>query len=203
MNNVVNLFGDDCTKYSVVMADPPWHLKMRSEKGYGKSADKHYPTMSIEEIANYPVSYRCAKDCALFMWVTWPLLVSYMKDGQNPITHIIRSWGFEPSGLAWEWGKFNHQTGKWAFGGGYGTRKNFEPCILARRGNPVLKTHSETDRILARRREHSRKPDEQYAKIGRMFDGPKIELFARQAWPGWAAEGNQVGKFTPMFQVAA
>jgi len=43
------------------------------------------------------------------------------------------------------------------------------------------------------RREHSRKPDEAYEMIERMYpELPKIELFARNARPSWAAWGNQV-----------
>jgi N6-adenosine-specific RNA methylase IME4 len=49
--------------------------------------------------------------------------------------------------------------------------------------------------IEAPRREHSRKPDEQYARIEALVGGPYIELFARQAWPGWVAWGNQTEKF--------
>jgi N6-adenosine-specific RNA methylase IME4 len=42
------------------------------------------------------------------------------------------------------------------------------------------------------RREHSRKPDEAYALIERMYpDLPKIELFARARRPGWDVWGNQ------------
>jgi len=51
--------------------------------------------------------------------------------------------------------------------------------------------------IRAPRREHSRKPDEQYERIEALVDGPYLELFARQAWPGWVSWGNQVDKFTP------
>jgi N6-adenosine-specific RNA methylase IME4 len=48
--------------------------------------------------------------------------------------------------------------------------------------------------IHAPRREHSRKPDEAYALIERMYpDLPKIELFARATRAGWAAWGNQAG----------
>jgi N6-adenosine-specific RNA methylase IME4 len=48
--------------------------------------------------------------------------------------------------------------------------------------------------IHAPRREHSRKPDEAYEIIERMYPTlPKIELFARQTRPGWEVWGNQVG----------
>jgi N6-adenosine-specific RNA methylase IME4 len=44
----------------------------------------------------------------------------------------------------------------------------------------------------APRREHSRKPDEAYEIIERMYpELPKIELFARGKRENWAAWGNQ------------
>ena len=42
-------------KYSIIYADPPWHYKTYSPKGNGRSAEKHYPTMSIEQIKALPV----------------------------------------------------------------------------------------------------------------------------------------------------
>jgi N6-adenosine-specific RNA methylase IME4 len=47
--------------------------------------------------------------------------------------------------------------------------------------------------IVAPKREHSRKPDEAYELIERMYpDLPKIELFARNPREGWSQWGNQV-----------
>jgi N6-adenosine-specific RNA methylase IME4 len=43
------------------------------------------------------------------------------------------------------------------------------------------------------RREQSRKPDEVYEMIEAMYPQlPRIELFARNARPGWAAWGNEI-----------
>lgn len=42
------------------------------------------------------------------------------------------------------------------------------------------------------KREHSRKPDEQYPLIECCSPGPYIELFARYARPGWVQWGNQL-----------
>lgn len=109
---------------------------------------------------------------------------------------VINAWGFKYSGLAWEWIKRNPATGKYAFGAGYGTRKNVEPCLLARRGAPKLKDRSVRDFMFAPRREHSRKPDDQYGRIESMYDGPYIEMFARQRRVGWDAAGDQTNKFT-------
>lgn len=195
-------------KYSVIYADPNWTFETYSEKGELKSPQQHYRCSSIDDICALPVSDVAADDAYLFLWVTWPIIFKTER--------VINAWGFEFSGLAWEWIKYNPLTGKFAFGGGYGTRKNLEPCLLAKRGNPGLpKSRSERDFILsgpdadyrydasdpdvevlvAPRREHSRKPDEAYARIERMFDGPKIELFARHQRAGWDAWGNEVGKF--------
>ena len=59
-------------KYNVIYADPPWSYKVWSKKGAGRSAESHYPTMSIEAIKALPVSRIAAGDCALFLWITFP-----------------------------------------------------------------------------------------------------------------------------------
>lgn len=204
--------------FKVILADPPWLFEHRSAKGEGKAPQQHYPCESVEDIAALPVDVLAADDCALFMWVTWPLMPQWMR--------VVEGWGFEFAGLAWEWLKFNPATGKYAFGPGYGTRKNVEPCLLCTRGNPSLRSplpddlfglgaapqgvHSvrdfieamPQDAIRAKRREHSRKPDEQYGRIETLFDGPFVELFARQARPGWSCWGNETDKFQHEEQVA-
>lgn len=174
-------------KYGVILADPPWTFKHWSSKGDDKSAQSHYDCMTIEDICALPVTFAAADDCALFIWCTWPTIFQ-AKD-------VIEAWGFRYRGLAWEWIKYNPDTDKYAFGTGYGTRKNLEPCLLATRGKPKRKSASIRDFIKAPRREHSRKPDEQYHNIQELFDGPYLELFARQQRGGWDSWGNQVDKF--------
>lgn len=197
--------------YSVILADPPWSFDNFSIKGEAKNAKSHYDCMSLADICDLPVDMLAADDCALFIWCTWPLMPVWTK--------VIESWGFEYKGLAWEWVKFNPKTSKYAFGPGYGTRKNLEPCLLATKGAPSLRQDIDADlfgpdipaigtrsvrdfmevwpfdAIRAPRREHSRKPDEQYARIETLFNGPYIELFARQERDGWSSWGNQTDKF--------
>lgn len=197
--------------FKVILADPAWPWAARSEKGMEKSPEAHYGTMSIDDIGAMPVEVLAADDCALFMWVTWPLMPDWNR--------VLRAWGFKYAGLAWEWRKFNPETGKYAFGPGYGTRKNLEPCLLATRGNPSLRSDLPAnlfdmgispegvrsvrdwieawplDEIRAPRREHSRKPPEQYTRIETLFDGPYVELFARNNRPGWVSIGNEAEKF--------
>ena len=38
-------------KYSIIYADPPWRY---NQKGVSGAAEKHYPTMSIEELCALP-----------------------------------------------------------------------------------------------------------------------------------------------------
>jgi len=175
--------------YGVLLSDPPWTFKVRSSKGLAKSAQAHYDCMTEEDICNLPVGSLAAKDAALFMWATWPTLPQAFK--------VIDAWGFTYKGLAWEWIKFNPATGKYAFGTGYGTRKNVEPCLLATRGAPTRLSASVRDIIMSPRREHSRKPPEQYDNIQALFKGPYLELFGRHRQPGWDAWGNQVLTWSP------
>ena len=45
--------------------------------------------------------------------------------------------------------------------------------------------------VASRKREHSRKPDEQYPLIEACSPGPYLELFGRGVRPGWTVWGNQ------------
>ena len=56
-------------KYGIIYADPPWNYRVYSQKGLGRSAESHYPTMSIEDICALPVGKIAADNCALFMWI--------------------------------------------------------------------------------------------------------------------------------------
>jgi N6-adenosine-specific RNA methylase IME4 len=82
-------------------------------------------------------------------------------------------------------------------GGGYGTRHNIEVCWLGRSGHPQRKSKAVRELIVAPVREHSRKPDEVYRRIEMLCDGPYLELFARQQWPGWSCVGDEAKKFQP------
>ncbi|MCB1466615.1 MAG: DNA methyltransferase [Rhizobiaceae bacterium] len=178
---------DQGLKFKVILADPAWQFVTRSAKGKGKSPEKHYSTMTLDDICALPIAQLAAPDAALFLWGIWPRIFDCQR--------VIEAWGFKYSGLAWEWLKFNPKTGKYAFGCGYGTRKNLEPCLLARKGSPELLNRSVRDHMHAPRREHSRKPDETHQRIETMFAGPYLELFARQPRKGWTVWGNETTKF--------
>ena len=80
-------------------------------------------------------------------------------------------------------------------GMGYWSRKESEICLLATRGKPKRVNADVRQVIQAKRRQHSRKPDEIYSRVERLVAGPYLEMFARQRWPGWDAYGDQVDQF--------
>ena len=45
------------------------------------------------------------------------------------------------------------------------------------------------------KREHSRKPDEQYPLIEACSPGPFLEIFGRGGRPGWVVFGNQADDY--------
>ena len=88
-------------KYSIIYADPPWAYRTYSKKGQGRSAESHYPTMCIEDIKALPVGELAAKDCALFLWITFPCLCEALE--------VLTAWGFSYKTVAFVWVKQNRK----------------------------------------------------------------------------------------------
>ena len=172
-------------KYGIIYADPPWHYRVCSKKGAGRSAESHYPTMTIEEIQALPVSELADKDCALFMWITFPLLKESLS--------VLSAWGFKFKTIAFVWIKQNRKSDSLFWGMGYWTRANAEFCVLATKGKPKRMAKNVHQVIVSHIEEHSKKPDEARRRIVRLMgDLPRIELFARQKSAGWDVWGNEV-----------
>lgn len=172
-------------KYKIIYADPPWQYKVYSKKGLGRSAEKHYPTMSLEDIQALPVGELADPDCTLFVWTTIPLL----KDCFS----VIRAWGFEYKTVAFVWIKLNRKSNSLFWGMGHWTRSNAELCLLATKGHPKRKSAGVHQIILSHVEEHSKKPDETRKRIIQLVgDLPRVELFARQKTDGWDVWGNEV-----------
>lgn len=172
-------------KYNIIYADPPWSYRVWSKKGSGRSAESHYPTMSIAEIKALPVSQIAGQDCILFLWVTFPVL-------QN-VWEVLDAWGFTYKTVAFVWVKRNSVSDSLFLGMGYWTRSNAEICLLATKGKPKRFSKNVQQVILSHREEHSKKPDVTRERIVALAgDLPRIELFARQSTPGWDVWGNEV-----------
>lgn len=172
-------------KYSIIYADPPWAYRTYSKKGQGRSAESHYPTMCIDDIKALPVNELAAKDCALFMWATFPCLREAFE--------VIDAWGFSYKTVAFVWVKQNRKNDDLFTGMGYWTRANAEICILATKGHPKRVDAGVRQVILSHIEEHSKKPNEVRERIVQLMgDIPRIELFARQEPDGWDVWGNEV-----------
>ena len=172
-------------RYSVILADPPWRFTVWSAKGTGRSADQHYPTMSMEEIKSLPVDVLAADNCVLFLWACWPMI--------DQALDVIRAWGFKYKTRAFTWAKLTPSGLSFHFGMGYYTRANDEPCLLATPGRMPVADHGVPSLLVSPMREHSRKPDEQYGLIERLYpQGPYLELFARRKRDGWDSWGNEI-----------
>lgn len=157
-----------------------------------RSADKHYETLSIEEIAALPVSDLASKDAVLFLWATWPTIRDALA--------VIEAWQFTYKTCAFCWLKADPyrlfaDDATPSAGLGYWTRSNSEPCLLATRGRPKRLNADVRQGIIAPRREHSRKPEGIHARVERLVAGPYLELFSRQSRQGWEAWGVETGKF--------
>jgi N6-adenosine-specific RNA methylase IME4 len=141
--------------------------------------------MGIDEICALPVGELAAKDCALFLWVTFPLLPSCFE--------VIDAWGFEYKSCAFVWAKRNRRSDGFFVGLGYWTRANAELCLLATKGSPKRVSAAIRQIVDTPREAHSKKPDVVRERIvALMGDLPRIELFARSRAEGWDAWGNEV-----------
>lgn len=190
--------------YQCLLADPAWYFRSYAavpNHHSSRAVERHYRTMQLQEIIDMPVRQVVARDAHLWLWTTGPYLEKCFG--------VARSWGFRYSGSGLVWIKLNPRAGRAQYelrtlqewiamlhtGLGFTTRKNAEFCLLFRRGSARRLAKDVHEVIISPRREHSRKPDETYERIERYCAGPRLELFARTARPGWDAWGNEVDKF--------
>ena len=179
-------------RYSLILADPPWTFENWSADEPGqihdraRGANKHYVTATLDDICRLVPP--AANDSILLMWT----ISSHLEDSFR----VINAWGFDYKSIAWWWRKTTADGSRSRIGMGYWTRQVGELCLLATRGNPRPPINrSEPGEIEAPRgKRHSEKPEEQYAKIDRLFPDtyPRLEMFARVQRPGWDVFGNEV-----------
>ena len=171
----------------VLCADPPWSFSDRLP-GPKRGASKHYPCMTVDQIARFPLPV-LADDAVLILWK-----VAAMPD---EALFVAKAWGFKPKAeLVWVKTKNGHKYAP-RMGMGRTVRNVHETAIIATRGRPTRSSASEPSVIFAPRAEHSAKPDASYELIERLYPGPYVELFATRERKGWTSFGNGVGKPTP------
>lgn len=175
-------------RYGVIYADPEWKFEVYSlESGLDRAADNHYPTSNLDAICARDVAAIAADDCALFLWVTTPMLAN------GAFLHVLKAWGFEGKSCI-VWAKNKAGTGYWA-------RDKAEHLIIATRGNvpcPAMGDQCES-LIFAPVGAHSAKP-ECFAEIIEIYfpNVPKIELNRRgpprPGWDAWGAEAEDANE---------
>lgn len=176
--------GDQNSKFSTILADPPWLFANRT----GSFLPQHeninqYPSLSLSEIMEIPVPLAIKDNSHLYLWVPNALLLEGLK--------VMRAWGFTyKSNIVWQ--KIRKDGEPDGRGLGVYFRNTTELLLFGIRGK--IKTskpaQSQVNVIRSRRREYSRKPDEQYALIEKCSPGRYLELFARKKKKNWSRWGN-------------
>lgn len=176
-------------RYGTILADPPWQFQNRT----GKIAPEHhrlqrYSTLTLDEIKALPVSRAAAEMCHLYLWVPNALLPEGLA--------VMEAWGFQyKSNLVWH--KIRKDGGPDGRGVGFYFRNVTEIILFGVRGKnarTLQPGRSQVNFLATRKREHSRKPDEQYQIIEACSPGPFLELFARGERRRWSCWGNQADK---------
>ena len=171
--------------WSTILADPPWRFTNRT----GKVAPEHrrldrYSTMELADICALPVRTVAARNSHLYLWVPNALLPDGLK--------VMEAWGFRyVSNIVWA--KRRKDGGPDGRGVGFYFRNVTELLLFGVRGSmrTLAPARSQVNMIETRKREHSRKPDEQYALIEACSPGPFLEMFARHPHPGWTVWGAE------------
>ncbi len=184
--------------FRTVLADPPWQFVNRT----GKVAPEHrrltrYDTMTTDRICALPVARVVQEPGHLYLWVPNALLPEGLL--------VLKSWGFDyKSNIIWH--KLRKDGGSDGRGVGFYFRNVTEILLFGVRGRNARTLdagRTQVNYIGTRKREHSRKPDEQYALIEGCSAGPYLELFARGPRAGWTGWGMQSGDYAPTWKTYA
>lgn len=180
------------THFGTILADPPWQFTNRT----GKMAPEHkrlnrYATMTLDEIKALPVATIAADPSHLYLWIPNALLLEGLQ--------VMEAWGFTyKTNLIWH--KIRKDGGPDGRGVGFYFRNTTEMILFGTRGKnarTLAPGRRQVNIIKSLKREHSRKPDEQYAIIEACSRGPYLELFARGSRPNWTTWGNQADDYEP------
>ena len=182
-------------KFGTILADPPWQFQNRT----GKMAPEHkrlarYSTLNLDEIKNIPVKDVALETAHLYLWVPNALL-SYGLE-------VMEAWGFTyKTNLIWY--KIRKDGGPDRRGVGFYFRNVTEMVLFGVRGKNARTLNpgrTQENIISTQKREHSRKPDEQYRLIESCSSGPYLEMFARGSLPNWYCWGNQAEDYFPEWE---
>lgn len=193
--------------YACVLSDPPWQYR-DTLPGPKRGAASHYDTMPLEDIMALPVASVVADKAHLWLCTTNGFLEHAYA--------LARRWGFEPVTVV-TWVKTIRRTGwlevptlpddhedaldfsfdapvPWLGMGRY-LRNVTEPILFCERGKLGVLRSDVANVLFAPRTRHSEKPSALYEMVRSVSPGPRLEMFARRALPGFDAWGNQAPEY--------
>lgn len=184
-------------KFGTILADPPWLFDNRT----GKVAPEHrrlyrYQTMTNDEIINMPINEIALPESHLYLWVPNALISLGLQ--------VMETWGFiYKTNIVWY--KIRKDGGPDRRGVGFYFRNVTELVLFGVKGSfrTLAPGRRQENIIVSRKREHSRKPDEQYSIIESCSPAPYLELFARNLRKGWVTWGNETEKYDANEQALA
>src|SRR5208282_5007120 len=173
-------------QFKTILADPPWRFQNKT----GKIAPEHrrlsrYATLTLEEICALPLAGIAAPTAHLYLWCPNALLLDGLA--------VTAAWGFAyKANIVWH--KIRKDAGSDGRGVGFYFRNVTEVILFGTRGKnarTLAPGRTQVNYLATRKREHSRKPDEQYEIIEACSREPFLELFARGKRRHWANWGNE------------
>lgn len=179
-------------RFSTVLADPPWQFQNKT----GKVAPEHkrlnrYGTVDLDGIKSMPVSEIVSEPAHLYLWVPNALLPEGLE--------VMKAWGFNyKTNIIWH--KIRKDGGPDGRGVGFYFRNTTEILLFGVRGKnarTLQPGRTQVNILKTMKREHSRKPDEQYELIEACSSGPFLELFGRGKRKNWSVWGNQAEEYYP------
>ncbi|MDY7621040.1 MT-A70 family methyltransferase [Raoultella planticola] len=193
--------------YQLIYVDPPWQYGNKISNG---AAENHYTTMSLSELKHLPVWEVAAEDAVLAMW--------YTGTHTEEAIELAEAWGFRIRTMkGFTWVKLNQYAerrfnkaiaegelvdfydllsmlnSETRMNGGNYTRANTEDLLIATRGIGLERVSASIKQVVySCLGEHSEKPWEVRHRLEKLYgDVSRVELFARESWPGWDRWGNQ------------
>lgn len=164
------------TKYRTIVIDPPWPYGDRIN-GKNRGAANHYGLMSIDDLAKLRLaSVADPAGSHLYVWTT----NAFLEEAHA----LTRSWGWTQKTVR-TWVKPQMGMGRYY-------RNDTEHVVFGVRGRLPAQVHDLRTAFSAPRLRHSEKPETFYRDVERLSPGPYLELFARQARPGWTSLGDEL-----------
>ena len=182
--DLLRFAGDE--RFATILADPPWQFANKT----GKIAPEHkrlarYRTLHLNDIVDLPVKEITRATAHLYLWCPNALLAEGLA--------VMKAWGFTyKSNIVWH--KVRKDGGSDGRGVGFYFRNVTELLLFGVKGKnarTLAPGRRQVNLLATRKREHSRKPDEQYEIIEACSAGPYLELFARGTRQGWSNWGQQ------------